>query len=246
MILYKKSIGVSLVLLLLLVFSVNALGSQRTQFVQGSIVLGNQKTLSFWANSEARKMPIRYLPNSASRVITQTHYLTSDGFPEVYLVLRKYKDLSHRAWLEIRIPMRPNGRVGWVRDLALSPLYKVHTLLIVDRHSLRATLYKNGRRIWSAGVGIGKPGTPTPPGNFWIREKFQTHAPGSLYGPVAFGTSDYSVLTDWPGGGVIGIHGTNEPGLIPGRPSHGCIRIKNSKVLQLWPLLPIGTPLWIR
>ena len=112
--------------------------------------------------------------------------------------------------------------------------------------SLRATLYKRGRQIWSAPVGIGAPSTPTPPGNFWIREKFKTSGPGGLYGPVAFGTSDYSVLTDWPGGGVIGIHGTNEPSLIPGRPSHGCIRVQNAAIAELWHLLPIGTPLLIR
>ncbi|HEY8763118.1 MAG TPA: L,D-transpeptidase, partial [Solirubrobacteraceae bacterium] len=76
--------------------------------------------------------------------------------------------------------------------------------------------------------------------------KFKTPDPGGLYGPVAFGSSDYSVLSDWPGGGVIGIHGTNEPFLIPGRPSHGCIRVQNPAVAQLWRLMPIGTPLLIR
>jgi lipoprotein-anchoring transpeptidase ErfK/SrfK len=142
--------------------------------------------------------------------------------------------------------MRPNGRTGWVRDSALGPLYRVRTLLVVDRHKLRATLYKRGRRRWSAPVGVGKPSTPTPPGHFWIREKFKTHGRGGIYGPVAFGTSDYSVLSDWPGGGVIGIHGTNEPSLIPGRPSHGCIRLRNRAATRLWAWMPIGTPLRVR
>jgi lipoprotein-anchoring transpeptidase ErfK/SrfK len=97
-----------------------------------------------------------------------------------------------------------------------------------------------------APVGIGKPSTPTPGGRFWIREKFRTPRPGGLYGPVAFGSSDYSVLSDWPGGGIVGIHGTSEPSLIPGRPSHGCIRVRNRAVRRLWRLMPIGTPLLIR
>ena len=68
----------------------------------------------------------------------------------------------------------------------------------------------------------------------------------SLYGPVAFGTSALSnVETDWPGGGVIGIHGTDEPQLIPGHPSHGCIRMRNGDVERLSRLLPVGTPLTI-
>jgi lipoprotein-anchoring transpeptidase ErfK/SrfK len=141
--------------------------------------------------------------------------------------------------------MRPNGRTGWVRHSVLGPLYRVRTALVVDRQKLRATLYRRGRAVWSVPVGIGKPSTPTPAGRFWIREKFRTHDPGGLYGPFAFGSSDYSVLSDWPGGGVIGIHGTDEPGLIPGRPSHGCIRLRNSAARQLWRLLPVGTPLLI-
>jgi lipoprotein-anchoring transpeptidase ErfK/SrfK len=54
------------------------------------------------------------------------------------------------------------------------------------------------------------------------------------------------VLTDWPGGGFIGIHGTNAPGLIPGHISHGCIRVRNANVLRLARLMPVGTPLTIQ
>jgi lipoprotein-anchoring transpeptidase ErfK/SrfK len=43
----------------------------------------------------------------------------------------------------------------------------------------------------------------------------------------------------------VGIHGTNQPGLIPGRPSHGCVRVPNRKILQLKQLMPVGTPVWI-
>ena len=168
--------------------------------------------------------------------------LTEDGYPEVYVVLRSWTNSNGRTWLKIRIPARPNGQKGWVRESAFGPLYHVRTHLVVDRSSLEATLYKRGKKIWDAPIGIGAPDTPTPTGNFWIREKFEIATAGSLYGPVAFGTSDYSVLTDWPGGGVIGIHGTDQPGLIPGRPSHGCIRVRNPDISELWDLLPVGHP----
>jgi lipoprotein-anchoring transpeptidase ErfK/SrfK len=99
--------------------------------------------------------------------------------------------------------------------------------------------------IWRSRVGMGAPGTPTPKGRFWIRER--PRGSGGSFGPWAFGTSAYSnVLTDWPGGGVIGIHGTDQPGLIPGRPSHGCVRVPNRKVSRLAKLMPIGTPVRIR
>ena len=213
--------------------------------VKGSVRLSNERTLTRWAHP-VQRAPIRWRPAPRARQIVRTHPRTEDGFPEVYLVLRSWSDGKGHTWRELRIPGRPNGRTGWVRDSALGPLYRVRTRLVVDRRKLRATLYKRGRRLWSAPVGIGKRSTPTPAGHFWIREKFKTHNSGGLYGPVAFGSSDYSVLSDWPGGGVIGIHGTNEPSLIPGRPSHGCIRVQNPAVRRLWRLMPIGTPLLIR
>ncbi len=80
---------------------------------------------------------------------------------------------------------------------------------------------------------MGKPSTPTPPGRFWVREKFPVNPPVPLYGPYAIGTSDYSTTeTDWPGGGIIGIHGTDQPNLIPGDPSHGCVRLQNPEITK--------------
>jgi lipoprotein-anchoring transpeptidase ErfK/SrfK len=135
---------------------------------------------------------------------------------------------------------------GWVRRTALGPFHLVHTMLVVRRATLHVTLYDHGRPRFRAPVGMGAPGTPTPTGHFWIREKFHVHG-APLYGPRAMGTSAYSdVLTDWPGGGVIGMHGTDEPGLIPGRPSHGCMRLRNADIRRLYALTPVGTPLEIR
>ena len=131
-----------------------------------------------------------------------------------------------------------------MRREALGPLRRVNTRLVVNRKRLRATLYRAGREIWSSRVGIGAPGTPTPRGSFYVRERLRV-PPGTIYGPWAFGTSAYSVLSDWPGGGVVGIHGTDRPDLIPGRPSHGCVRVPNRAIRRLARLMPVGTPVRI-
>jgi len=122
----------------------------------------------------------------------------------------------------------------------------VRTALVVDRKRMRATLYRSGERVWRAAVGVGAPGMHTPAGRFYVRERLKVRRRGSLYGPLAFGTSAYSKLSDWPGGGVVGIHGTNRPDLIPGRPSHGCVRVRNRAIKRLARLMPIGTPVRIR
>jgi hypothetical protein len=207
----------------------------------GNEQLSNETTVTrfAYANERARA---RTRPLGSARTVARLRYQTEDGRPEVYLVLRSHRDRHGRTWLQVRLPMRPNGRKGWVLEESLSSLRVVRTQLRVSRTTLRATLYKRGRRIWSAPVGVGAPGTPTPAGRFYIRERLRALGGGTVYGPWAFGTSAYSSLSDWPGGGVVGIHGTNQPSLIPGRPSHGCIRVPNAAIRRLARLMPVGTP----
>ncbi len=213
--------------------------------VVGAERLSDERTSTYWAHPKVRAS-IRRLPAPSSGRVARVHAVTEDGFPEVYLVLRRWTAPDGRAWLNIRIPMRPNGRTGWVRDSALGHLHLVRTRLLVDRQHQHATLYRDGRRIWQSRIGVGSESTPTPAGRFWIRELIEVADPGGTYGPWAFGTSAYASLSDWPGGGVVGIHGTNQPYLIPGRPSHGCIRVPNGSISQLARLMPIGTPVRIR
>ncbi len=208
------------------------------------IKLSDELSTTRWSHAQATAK-VRLAPVASSRTVGRLRFFTEDGLPEVYPVLTARQDATGRIWLQIRVPKRPNGTTGWVLDEMLSSFYIVRTLLVVDRRRLRATLFKQGTKIWSARVGIGKSGTPTPRGQFWIRERLKGLGNSGTYGPWAFGTSAYSNLSDWPGGGVVGIHGTNQPGLIPGRPSHGCIRVENKKIRALARLMPIGTPVSI-
>ena len=52
-------------------------------------------------------------------------------------------------------------------------------------------------------------------------------------------------LGERPGGGVVGIHGTNEPQLIPGHVSHGCVRLRDGDMARLWHRVGLGTPIEI-
>jgi lipoprotein-anchoring transpeptidase ErfK/SrfK len=85
-----------------------------------------------------------------------------------------------------------------------------------------------------------------PKGEFYIRNKLTQYA-SPMYGPIAFGTSARSrVLTGWPAGGFVGIHGTDLPDLLPGRVSHGCIRMRNEDILRLASIMPVGTPMTVQ
>ncbi|MEA2148569.1 MAG: hypothetical protein QOD69_399 [Solirubrobacteraceae bacterium] len=210
----------------------------------GDARLSDERSISRYAGATVRA-PVRALPSPTARRVGRLRYLTEDGPFEVYPVLASHLDAGHRTWLHIRLPERPNGQTGWVPRDALGELKAVRSVLHVSRASLRAELYRDGRRIWSSAIGVGTPATPTPAGHFWIRSRLRALRGDPTYGPYAFGTGAYSVLSDWPGGGVIGLHGTDRPDLIPGRPSHGCIRMPNQAITSLWRLLEIGTPIVI-
>jgi len=196
--------------------------------------LSNELTVSRWAYPQGTVL-VRASPSAHARVLGRLHFLTEDGEAELYLVLgeltRAGTEPGAGTWLDIRVPRRPNGVTGWVPREALGALHLVYGHLLMNRERLRATLFDGrGRAIWSAPIGVGRPTLPTPPGHFYVREKLRAVG-DPLYGRYAIGTSAYSdKLTEWPGGGVVGIHGTNEPRLIPGRPSHGCIRIRRGSV----------------
>jgi lipoprotein-anchoring transpeptidase ErfK/SrfK len=177
--------------------------------------------------------------------VAKLRWLTEDNLPEIYLALASWRDAHKNTWVKIRVPKRPSGVTGWVPRRALRQYTSVRTFLDLNRSTLRLTLYRSGQAVMSAHVGIGSGANPTPRGRFYVREKFRV-AGAPVYGPFALGTSAYAPhLTDWPGGGVVGLHGTNEPGLIPGRPSHGCIRLRNEKISRLYRLVPRGTPIHI-
>jgi L,D-transpeptidase catalytic domain len=206
--------------------------------------LSDETTLTRWAGAVA-PAPAFARPSAHARLAGRLRLLTEDGFPEVYVLLTSRKERG-AWWIRLRLPQRPNNVTGWVRRRALGPFHRVHTRLVVNSAKLRVTLFDRGRRRFRAPLGMGAPGTPTPRGRFWIREKFHV-AGNSIYGTRAMGTAAYSnVLTDWPGGGVVGMHGTDAPGLIPGRPSHGCMRLRNPDIERLYALTPVGTPLLIK
>ena len=177
--------------------------------------------------------------------LTTLPTLTPEGTTNLVLILGE-ASRDAREWVHVRLPVLPNNTTGWVPRSALGGYQFVTTHLVIDLHHLRATLLRGGHPVFTAPVGVGRLQWPTPRGEFYVRDKLTDYA-SPFYGPVAFGTSARSaVLTDWPDGGFVGIHGTEAPDLIPGRVSHGCIRLRNHDILRLAKLMPVGTPLTIK
>ena len=212
--------------------------------VPKGLPLGRSGTETRWA-PVLRPVAARASPDGRAPVVARLATTTPEGTSNLVLVVGRTVDEDGLLWLRARLPVLPNGTTGWLPRPALGGYGVVNTRLIVDLDRLSATLFRDGRRVFSAPAGVGTPEFPTPRGEFYVRNELRSMSP--FYGPLAFGTSARSsVLTDWPGGGFIGIHGTDRPDLLPGRVSHGCIRLRNEDILRLGSLMPVGTPVTVR
>lgn len=188
----------------------------------------------------------RAAPNMHARRVGRLSLRTEDRTDELVLIRAQAQAPQGGIWYEVELPIRPIGRVGWVPASMLGAVRSSDRWIKVDRHALTLSVVKDGAVVFTAAVGVGRPTAPTPSGEFYVRDVLRQPNANGFYGPIAFGLSAKSrVLTDWPGGGVIGIHGTNAPRLIPGRPSHGCIRMRNADILRLAQLIHIGDPVTI-
>jgi lipoprotein-anchoring transpeptidase ErfK/SrfK len=206
--------------------------------------LSSQRFVTRW--TVVRRATLAHAsPTPRAPVVAEVQGHAPEGTPNLVPVLGTAAR-SDGLWVKVRLPALPNGSIGWVHRRSLGPYESVTTHLVVDRARLRATLYRGGKPVLSAPVGVGTDTSPTPAGEFNVRSKLTRYA-SAFYGPIAFGTTARSAaLTDWPDGGFVGIHGTNEPQLLPGRVSHGCIRLRNGDILRLAQLMPVGTPITIR
>ena len=188
----------------------------------------------------------RRRPSGKAKAVARLRLKTQDGTDELLMVLERTHDARGRPWLRVRLPILPNNSTGWVPEEAMGRLRRTRSWVIVDRRKLRLTVIRAGKVRFRARIGIGQPHWPTPRGQFFVRNRLSGFN-SPIYGVLAFGLNARSrVLTDWPGGGFIGIHGTNQPYLLPGRVSHGCIRMRNRDILRLDRLMPVGSPVTVR
>jgi lipoprotein-anchoring transpeptidase ErfK/SrfK len=155
-------------------------------------------------------------------------------------------------WLEVLLPVRPNGSTGWVHSDEVS-LSTHEYRLVVELQAHRITAYHGTDVILSEPIGVGTADAPTPGGLYYTTALMRPGdsagnvVVGGPYGPFAYVLSGFSeVLFDFAGGdGRFGIHGTNDPSGLGRDVSHGCIRMSNDGITQLASILPLGVPVEI-
>ena len=156
---------------------------------------------------------------------------------------RNDPETGEPSWYRISVPGRPNGRTGWIPAEA-ADLRPVDELIHIDLSARTLELWSKSRLILKTRVAIGRPGMETPPRPL-LRHLEAGPAYARCSASLRFETSAYSKLSEWPGGGIVGIHGTYEPHLLGQAVSHGCVRVANRDILRLRSRVRLGTPIHI-
>jgi lipoprotein-anchoring transpeptidase ErfK/SrfK len=198
--------------------------------------------------SETQPITGRYVARGGWVFTNPTSYQPPQ--PLVFGVVQRQGD-----WLEVRLPVRPNGTTGWLRarDVTVTTTTRSVQISLTER---RLRVVDAGQVLMDVPAGIGRPATPTPTGEFTVTDIVPSADPAGGYGPVALALDGYSEVMDsfaGENGGdtpdatvpVLAIHGTNQPSSVGAARSNGCPRLDNRDVLELAAMVPAGTPVQI-
>jgi L,D-transpeptidase catalytic domain len=188
---------------------------------------------------------VRVYRRPGGRAFARFGSLNVNGVPTVFSAVEAVLGVRCKAaWYRVLVPVKPNGTTGYVRARVVN-LRPVGSRIVIDVSARRLTLRAGGRVRLATKAAIGAPSTPTPLGRYYINQRFRDD-PNGPYGWAAIGISAFSeVLTGWPQGGPVAIHGTNRPWLLGLPVSNGCIRVSNAAIQRIWRLAPTGTPVLI-
>ena len=199
---------------------------------------------TFVARAKAPALPIFHGPAASTGTRWSFSSRNAFGQPIEFLVTKTARDAHGTPWLRILVPTRPNDAAGWVREADVV-VHRIRQRIVVDLSARSLTWFRDGHRQDRFPVGIGAAATPTATGTFYVWAQVPQASPFGPYGVFALGLSGFSpVLTDWPGGGRMAIHGTSNPADQGQMVSHGCVRVYNPN-MSLLRHVPMGTPVVI-
>jgi lipoprotein-anchoring transpeptidase ErfK/SrfK len=201
-----------------------------------------------WVGRVLERVTARQAPRETAKPRTVLRPVAPLANGPAVLLITRTVVRDGRRWVEVLLPIRPNGVRGWV-PAAVLRMRPTPLRIVIDVSERRLTLLRSNRPIIRAPIAVGKPGTETPRSDhFAIAELVRTRTPGAFLGPIVFPITGYSErLNEFAGGnGRVAIHGTSLPELIGTAASNGCIRMRNRDVVRMARLVRPGTPLKIR
>lgn len=129
------------------------------------------------------------------------------------------------------LPTKPLKAYATVNFIHESNDYSYNILVDLTEQKLYLINKETNNAVKSYPVATGKSSTPSPIGTWTVVSKASEWGEG-------FGTRWLGLNVPW---GKYGIHGTNKPHSIGGAASHGCIRMFNKDIEDLYKLVGYGT-----
>jgi lipoprotein-anchoring transpeptidase ErfK/SrfK len=165
------------------------------------------------------------------------------GTPTVAWVMQRSRD---GRFGRVPIPYSGTRATGWIALTGLATETTPYSVVAeLSRH--RITVLRFGEPLFSFAIATGAARSPTPVGRFFVSDRVPVYA-GSPFGSFAFGLSGIQthLPPGWGGSGdQLAIHGTNDPASIGRSASAGCLRVSESALARLEPILRLGTPVVI-
>ena len=223
----------------LVLFAATWTGAAPAHSVTPAVVKPTQKLAALLSAHEAFSKPAQ--DSAPLGLVRAQRPLT--GERTVLPVLGDRTGADGLGWLHVRLPGRPNGRTGWIRQRAtVASTTSWH--IVVETSRRRVIVYRNRRPVRIVKAVVGKPSTPTPRGEFFVEEAIQLRAT-DVGAPFALALSARSnVLQAFDGGpGQIALHGlANIGGVLGSAVSHGCVRLDNGTMRWLAFRIGPGVP----
>ena len=189
-----------------------------------------------------RVIPVWKHPKRADATFALDTQNASGSFSP--MLIEGAKRRAGEAWYRVLLPLRPNGSAAWVRESDVD-LRRIDQRIEVDLSDRTLRYFVHDELKEHFQVGVGTDATPTGTGTFYVWVKVHYASPYQPYGIAALGLSGFSpVLSEWPGGGRMAIHGTSSPTDLGNAVSHGCVRVLNDDLKSLLDV-PLGTPVEI-
>ena len=169
--------------------------------------------------------------------------------------------LKHDLAVTLRFPSRPPRIAATTHPVAAKVTTsdlkaKYPAYIIVDRHAHVLRFFQHLEPASSWPIAVGRQGLETPGGLYdiqWKETNPSWHVPNSSWAGALAGKTippgpDDPIKARWLAfNGGAGIHGIapSEYGSIGHDASHGCVRMRIPDVIDLYPQVPVGSPIYI-
>ena len=194
------------------------------------------------AGELVRAVAVRAEPGRSSRVVKRLRRFRPDHQFQIVLALSARRGRDKAWWYRLSLPGHPNGARGWVRADAVEVRPVVNRIVVrLGARRIEVRRIRDGKLMLRSVAAVGRT-APRRRAAVTSTSSRRSCRPTRSSAPSRW-RRQRSRGSRTGRRNVVGIHGTNLPGLLGQAVSHGCVRVPNHVATRLRRLAPLGTPI---